>query len=85
MPRIIITIGAGVGSDGFGRPCMLDELVTTDHLNDDYGSLRLLERICWAIEDAEEQERDDAVRTERDEHHLADERQHRDRPIAGVA
>jgi len=70
MPRIIITIGAGVGSDGFGRPCMLDELVTTDHLNDDYGSLRLLERICWAIEDAEEQERDDAVRTERDEHHL---------------
>lgn len=85
MPRIIITIGAGVGSDGFGRPCTLDELVSTDHLNDDYASLRLLERICWAIEDAEEQERDEAARTERDEHHLAEEAQHRGRTILGVA
>jgi len=85
MPRIIISIGAGVGTDGFGRPCTLDELVSTDHLNDDYASLRLLERICWAIEDAEEQERGDAERTARDEHHLADERQRRDQTILGVA
>ncbi len=75
MPRIIITSGAGVGSDGFGRPCMLDELVSTGYLNDNYASLRLLERICWAVEDAEQQERDDAVPTEDDAHHLADEMQ----------
>jgi len=84
MPRIIITSGADVVSEGFGRPCMLDELVSTDYLNDDYASLRLLERICWAIEDAEEQERDDAVRAERVGHHLADEMQRRDRAILGM-
>lgn len=53
MPRIIITTTAGVGSDHFGPPLMLDEQVTTDHLNDDHSSRQLLERICWAIEDAE--------------------------------
>jgi hypothetical protein len=96
LPRIIITTAAGVGSDGFGPLPMLDELVNTDRLNDDHASLRLLERICWAIEDAEKQERDGAVRKERDEHrarlrdggvlaqYLADEGQHRDR-AAGVA
>ena len=62
MPRIIITTTAGAGSDGFGPPLMLDERVSTDHLNDDRSSLRLLERICWAIEDAEQREVDDARR-----------------------
>jgi hypothetical protein len=62
MPRIIITTTAGVGNDGLGPPLMLDERVSTDHLNDDRSSLRLLERICWAIEDAEEREVDDARR-----------------------
>ena len=62
MPRIIITTTAGVGSDQFGPPLMLDEQVTTDHLNDDHSSLQLLERICWAIEDAEQWEVDDARR-----------------------
>jgi len=85
MPRIIVTVEAGVGSDGFGGPYILDELVSTDRLNDDHASLRLLERICWAIEDAEEQERHHAERKERDEHHPSDERQHRDRTTAGVA
>jgi hypothetical protein len=27
---------AGVGSDGFGPPLMLDEQVSTDHVNDDH-------------------------------------------------
>ena len=54
-------------------------------LNDDYASLRLLERICWAIEDAEKQERDDAERKKRGQHHAAGERQHRDRATVGVA
>jgi hypothetical protein len=85
MPRIIITMAAGVGDDGFGRSPMLDEPVNTDRLNDDYASLRLLERICWAIEDAEKQEHDDAERKERDEHHAADEGRHRDHATVGVA
>ena len=62
MPRIIITTTAGVGSDHFGPPLMLDEQVSTDHLSDDHSSLQLLERICWAIEDAEHWEVDDARR-----------------------
>ncbi|MGA2319466.1 MAG: hypothetical protein ABSG95_01815 [Solirubrobacteraceae bacterium] len=62
MPRIIITTTTGVGSDGSGSAFILDERVSTDHLNDDRSSLRLLERICWAIEDAEEREVDDARR-----------------------
>ena len=84
MPRIIITMAAEVASDGFERRPVLDELVNTDHLNDDHASLRLLERICWAIEDAEEQERD-AERKERDKHHAADEGQHRERATVGFA
>jgi hypothetical protein len=62
MPRIIITTATGVGSEGFGSSLTLDERVSTDNLNDDRSSLRLLERICWAIEDAEEREVDDARR-----------------------
>lgn len=85
MPRIIITIAAGVGSDVLCRPPMLDELVNTDRFNDDHASLRLLERICWAIEDAEKQERDDAERKNRDQHRAAEEAQRRDRVTVGVA
>ena len=85
MPRIIITMATSVESDGFGRAPMLDEPVNTDRLNDDYASLRLLERICWAIEDAEKQERDDAERKKRDQHHAVEEGQHRDRATVGVA
>jgi len=85
MPRIIVTISAGVGSDSFVRSPMLDEPVNTDRLNDDHASLRLLERICWAIEDAEKQERDDAERKKRDQHQAAEEGQHRDRATVGVA
>jgi hypothetical protein len=85
MPRIIITMADSVGSDGVGRPPMLDEPVNTDRLNDDYASLRLLERICWAIEDAEKQERDDAEQKQRDQHHEVEERQQRDRATVGVA
>ena len=84
MPRIIITMAVGVGSDDLGRTPVLDELVNTDRLNDDYASLRLLERICWAIEDAEEQERD-AERKERDKHRAVDVGQHHDRATVGVA
>ena len=85
MPRIIITMTVGVGSDGFGRSPTLDELVNTDRLNDDDASLRLLERICWAIEDAEKQERDEVERTRRDKHHAAEEGQQRNRATVGVA
>ena len=75
MPRIIITMAADVGNDGFEPLPVLDEPVSTDCLNDDHASLRLLERICWAIEDAEEKERDETERRERAEHHVAAERQ----------
>ena len=85
MPRIIITRRPASGATAsVGRP-MLDEPVNTDRLNDDYASLRLLERVCWAIENAENQERDDAERKKRVQHHAAGERQHRDRATVGVA
>ena len=85
MPRIIITMAAGVRSEGFARRPMLDEPVDTDRLNDDRASLQLLERICWAIEDAEQQEREVAERQERDPLQAADQRRRRDRATVGVA
>ncbi len=85
MPRIMITAVAGIGSDGLARQPVLDERVNTDCLNDDHASLRLLERICWAIEDAEKQEYDEAEPKQRHEHDAAGDTQHPDRFILGVA
>ncbi len=51
MPRIIVT-----AENGNERPVLLDERVEPVHLNDLDHSVELLERIAWALADAERAE-----------------------------
>jgi hypothetical protein len=51
MPRIIVT-----AENGSERPVLLDERVEPVHLDDTHHSVELLERIAWALADAEKAE-----------------------------
>ena len=51
MPRIIVS-----AENGDERPVLLDERVEAVHLDDEHHSVGLLERIAWAIADAEQAE-----------------------------
>ncbi len=51
MPRIIVT-----AENGNERPVLLDERVQPVHLDDMHHSVGLLERIAWALADAEKAE-----------------------------
>jgi len=52
MARIIVTTEQGKRPDG---PVLLDEFVCTDHLNDHHSAAQLVERLSWAVIDAEHQ------------------------------
>jgi hypothetical protein len=54
MARIIVTTEHS-GQDK--APVLLDERVCSDHLSDDHSAAQLVERLCWAIDDAERTER----------------------------
>ena len=49
LPRIIVTTDPA----DYDAPVTLDERVQTIHVSDRYASAQLLERLTWAIEDAE--------------------------------
>jgi len=54
MARIIVTTEQG------GRPdasVLLDERVCPEHLSDDHSAAQLIERLGWAINDADSAER----------------------------
>lgn len=51
MARILITAEPGETREG---PVLLDELVLPIHLSDDHAAEQLIERIGWAINDAED-------------------------------
>jgi hypothetical protein len=54
MPRVmVITDHAGPGS----VPVLLDERVNSVHLSTDHAAMQFIERLGWAISDAEEAER----------------------------
>jgi hypothetical protein len=56
MPRILVTAErSGQPPD---PPVLLDEKVLADHLSDGSAAAQLIERIGWAVSDAEEVERD---------------------------
>ncbi len=58
MARIIVT------TDRSGRrdaPVLLDERICSAHLNDDHAAAQLIERLGWAITDAEDVEHDGAL------------------------
>jgi hypothetical protein len=55
MPRILVT--AERGRQRPEAPVLLDEKVLPDHLHDDHAAAQLIERIGWAVSDAEDVER----------------------------
>jgi hypothetical protein len=62
MARIIVTTDAagppGTRAPRTQSPVLLDERVNSIHLRDDHAAEQLIERLAWAITDAEETERE---------------------------
>jgi hypothetical protein len=58
MARIIVTTDQG---EQLGAPVLLDERVCSDHLSDDHSAAQLIERLGWAVTDAEHAERSRTV------------------------
>jgi len=54
MPRIIVT--TDLNRDAIGQPILLDEHVRSVHLSTDHAAAQLVERLAWAIVDAEASE-----------------------------
>jgi len=54
MARIIVTTDAGRRIDA---PVLLDERVCPEHLSDDHAAAQLIERLGWAVTDADDAER----------------------------
>ena len=52
MARIIVTTEQSKRPDA---PILLDEFVCSDHLSDDHSAAQLVERLSWAVIDAEAQ------------------------------
>jgi hypothetical protein len=50
MARIIVTTEQSAGPDA---PVLLDELVCPDHLADHHSASQLIERLGWAVADAD--------------------------------
>ncbi|HXD54327.1 MAG TPA: hypothetical protein VN618_06210 [Solirubrobacteraceae bacterium] len=60
MARIIVTADpaeARRSSAASGAPVLLDERVNSIHLADGHAAEQLIERLAWAVTDAEERER----------------------------
>jgi hypothetical protein len=64
MPRIIVTTDP-VASPVRDAPVLLDEHVHSVHLSDDHAAAQLVERLAWAINDAEDAEQRHPDRTSR--------------------
>jgi hypothetical protein len=58
MARIIVTTDQG---EQPGAPVLLDERVCSDHLSDHHSAAQLIERLGWAVTDAEHAEDSQAV------------------------
>jgi hypothetical protein len=61
MPRIIVTADPAAGHAASAvadtAPVLLDERVNSIHLCDDHAAEQLIERLAWAVTDAEDAER----------------------------
>ena len=57
MPRIIVTTDSNTQADRRETPVLLDERVDSLHLSDDHAAEQLIERLAWAVNDAEEKQR----------------------------
>jgi hypothetical protein len=56
VPRVIVTIDQGEQRAAV-EPVLLDERVDSLHLDDDHAATQFVERLGWAISDAESLER----------------------------
>jgi hypothetical protein len=56
MPRVIVTTSK-TKRPTFDAPVLLDERVDSIHLDDSHAAMRFVERVGWAISDAEDLER----------------------------
>lgn len=58
MARIIVTADPQdrrrTQSLNAGAPVLMDERVSSVHLSDDHASAQLIERLAWAVTDAED-------------------------------
>jgi hypothetical protein len=54
MARIIVTTDQGEQPNA---PVLLDERVCSEHLSDNHAASQLIERLGWAVTDAEHTER----------------------------
>ena len=54
MPRVMVIANQ---TSRFIGPILLDERVESLHLSDDHSTAQLMERLGWAIADAEDAER----------------------------
>jgi hypothetical protein len=57
MPRIIVTTDSNSQSDRRETPVLLDERVDSLHLSDDHAAEQLIQRLAWAVNDAEDTQR----------------------------
>ena len=57
MPRILVT----TEPPDYDNPVTLDETVEMIHVSDRHSSAQLLERLVWAVQDAERVERTGAA------------------------
>jgi hypothetical protein len=58
MPRIIVMSDPSIEREG---AVTLDERVTSANLRSGHDSAQLIERVGWAVHDADEAEREEAV------------------------
>jgi hypothetical protein len=69
MARIIVAADPQAASarpqPGEAGPVLLDERVSSIHLSDGHAAEQLIERLAWAVTDAEETERGARVSTTR--------------------
>ncbi len=56
MPRVIVTTSKTT-RPAFDTPVLLDERVDSIHLDDSHAAMQFVERVGWAISDAEDLER----------------------------
>jgi hypothetical protein len=54
MPRITVTAQPGEQRREDTPPVLLDEYVVSAHLSSDHAARQFVERVAWAIADAEE-------------------------------
>jgi hypothetical protein len=60
MPRVIVTTGEV--HRNISQAVLLDEQVASVHLSDSHSAAQLVQRLAWAVEDAERAERSSSPR-----------------------